>query len=196
VLSRACARSDRAICAANIDGPAIPERAHGAQAKPFPVDHRQAKDFRWGYSTSHPSKRSRRDASQKVLRRSRKASGSQAELRLLYGTNYKLFGLDGFGDLQAAERWIKRPRPNEVAIDATIGLWLTPETLAMFKSYNVVSGGGGEAPYTFYRMHKLELSIVRRIAGHWSLQIGAFASPFGQNIVAEQGVVSALWYQF
>jgi hypothetical protein len=125
-----------------------------------------------------------------------KASGSQAELRVLYGRNYKLLGLDGFTDLQVAERWIRRPRPNEMTIDATIGLWLTPKTLAMFKSYNIVSGGGGQAPYTFYRMHKLELSVVRRITSKWSLQIGAFASPLGQNIVAEQGIGSALWYRF
>jgi hypothetical protein len=125
-----------------------------------------------------------------------KAAGSQAELRLLYGRNYKLLGLDGFTDLQVAERWIRRPRPNEMTIDATIGLWLTPKTLAMFKSYNIVSGGGGQAPYTFYRMHKLELSVVCRITNRWSFQIGVFASPLGQNIVAEQGVMSALWYRF
>jgi len=41
-----------------------------------------------------------------------------------------------------------------------------------------------------------QLSVVRQITGHWSLQIGAFVSPFGQNIVVEQGVVSALWYRF
>ena len=125
-----------------------------------------------------------------------KASGSQAEIRLLYGRNYKLLGLDGFTDLQVAERWIKRPRPNEMTIDATLGLWLTPKTLAMFKSYNIVSGGGGQAPYTFYRMHKLELSVVRQITSKWSFQVGAFASPLGQNIVAERGVGSALWYRF
>jgi len=125
-----------------------------------------------------------------------KASGSQVELRLLYGTNYKLFGLDGFVDLQAAERWIRHPRPNEVAIDTTVGLWLTPGTLAMFKSYNIVSGGGGVAPYGFYRMHKLEFSVVQKLTGRWSIQIGAFTSPLGQNIVKEQGFVSALWYRF
>jgi hypothetical protein len=125
-----------------------------------------------------------------------KASGSQAELRLLYGRSFKLLGLDGFTDLQVAERWIRRPRPNEMTIDATLGLWLTPKTLAMFKSYNIVSGGGVQAPYTFYRMHKLELSVVRQITGEWSVQIGAFVSPLGQNIVAEQGIGSALWYRF
>jgi len=125
-----------------------------------------------------------------------KASGSQAEIRLLYGRNYKFLGLDGFTDLQVAERWIKRPRPNEMTIDATMGLWFTRTTLAMFKSYNIVSGGGGQAPYTFYRMHKLELSVVRQITSKWSFQVGAFASPLGQNIVAERGVGSALWYRF
>lgn len=125
-----------------------------------------------------------------------KAAGRQVELRLLYGRNYKLLGLDGFADLQAAERWIRRPRPNEMAIDATIGLWLTPKTLAMFKSYNIVSGGGVKAPYTNYRMHKLELSVVRQLTSSWSVQVLAFASPAGQNIVAEHGIGSALWYRF
>jgi hypothetical protein len=45
-------------------------------------------------------------------------------------------------------------------------------------------------------MHKLEFSVVRRITSRWSFQIGAFASPLGQNIVAERGVGSALWYRF
>ncbi len=124
-----------------------------------------------------------------------KASGSQVELRLLYGRNYKLLGLNGFADVQVAERWIRRPRPNELAVDATLGLWLTPRTLAMVKSYNIISGGGGQPPYTFYRMHKLELSVVRRITKRWSLQIGAFVSPFGQNIVDERGFGAALWYR-
>ena len=70
------------------------------------------------------------------------------------------------------------------------------KTLAMFKSYNIVSGAGVQAPYTFYRMHKLELSVVRQITGEWSVQIGAFVSPLGQNIVAEQGIGSTLWYRF
>jgi hypothetical protein len=83
-----------------------------------------------------------------------------------------------------------------MTIDATLGLWLAPKTLAMFKSYNTVSGGGGQAPYTFYRVHKLELSVVRRITNRWSVQIGAFVSPFGRNIVVEQGIGTALWYRF
>lgn len=123
------------------------------------------------------------------------ASGRQAEFRLLYGTNYKFLRCDGFADLQIAERWISRPRPNEMTIDATMGLWITPRTLAVFQSFNTLSGGGGRAPYTFYRAHKLEFSIVRRVTERWSVQIGVFASPAGRNVVVERGGVAAFWYR-
>ncbi|MDE2110606.1 MAG: hypothetical protein KGJ79_05655 [Alphaproteobacteria bacterium] len=123
------------------------------------------------------------------------ASGRQAELRLLYGRNFKLLRHDSFADVQVSERWISRPRPNEMTVDATMGVWLTPKTLAMLQSFNTVSSGHGKAPYTFYRAHKLEFSVVRRITEKWSLQLGIFASPTGRNVVAERGFVTAVWYQ-
>ena len=124
------------------------------------------------------------------------ASGRQAELRLLYGRSFKLFGTAGFVDLQAAERWISRPRPNEMTIDTTAGLWLRRGTLAMFQSYSTISGRGGSAPYAPYRMHKLQLSLVQRITNKWSIQIGGLISPLGKNIVAEQGLTMSIWSRF
>src|SRR5258707_4484722 len=70
-----------------------------------------------------------------------RASGRQIEVRLLYGTGFKLLGLDGFADIEVAQRWIARPRPNETPIDLTAGLWLTSRTMAMAQSFNIVSGG-------------------------------------------------------
>jgi len=125
-----------------------------------------------------------------------RASGKQAELRLLYGRSFKLFGGDGFIDVQAAQRWISRPRPDEIAIDATAGLWLRHGTLAMLQSFNTVSGGGAVAPYTSYRMHKFELSLVQRVTHSWSLQVGGLISPIGQNIVAERGLTVSIWSRF
>ena len=124
------------------------------------------------------------------------AAGRQAELRLLYGRPYTLFGDHGFIDLQVAERWISRPRPNEMTIDATLGLWLRPGTQAMFQSFNTISGGGGSAPYASYRMHKLEFSLMQQVSDSWSLQIGGLISPFGQNTVAEQGFAVSIWSRF
>jgi len=125
-----------------------------------------------------------------------KAYGSQVELRLLYGNSFKLFGRDGFYDVEAAERWIRRPRPNEMTVDATAGLWVRRATLAMVQSFNTVSGSGAKPPYAYYRMHKLELSVVERLTANWSLQLGGFLSPAGQHVVKEQGLVTGIWYRF
>ncbi|HEY4941962.1 MAG TPA: hypothetical protein VII56_11105 [Rhizomicrobium sp.] len=124
-----------------------------------------------------------------------RASGRQIELRLLYGTNFKLFGHDGFADLQIAQRWIAHPRPNETPLDLTAGLWLTRDTMVMAQSFNIVSAGDAAAPYTYYRSHKLELSVVEKLSRHWSLQVGAFYSPAGQNALVERGVSVSLWTQ-
>jgi len=40
------------------------------------------------------------------------------------------------------------------------------------------------------------VSVVQRITKRWSLQIGGFASPVGQNVVAEQGIVVSVWDRF
>jgi hypothetical protein len=122
-----------------------------------------------------------------------KASARQGEFRILYGTNFKLFGDDGFADIEAGERWINRPRPNETPFDATAGLWLSPNTMLMAQSFNVVSSGDAHAPFTYYRAHKLEFSVVRKVSPHWFVQLGGIFSPAGQNALAEHGVSLALW---
>ncbi|MBS0472081.1 MAG: hypothetical protein JSR60_13490 [Proteobacteria bacterium] len=124
-----------------------------------------------------------------------RASGRQIELRLLYGTSFKLFGRDGFADFQVAQRWIDHPRPNETPFDVTLGLWLTKRTMVMAQSFNIVSAGDAAAPYTFYRTHKLEFSVVRRVTRHWSIQLGAFYSPAGQNALVERGFSFSFWTQ-
>ncbi len=123
------------------------------------------------------------------------ASGRQIELRLLYGTSFKLLGRDGFADLQIAQRWITHPRPNETPIDLTAGLWLTRRSMLMLQSFNIVSAGDARPPYTYYRSHKLELSFVRKLTRHWSMQLGAFYSPAGQNALVERGLTVSLWTQ-
>jgi hypothetical protein len=119
-----------------------------------------------------------------------------AELRLLDGFSFKLFGDDGFADIEAAERWISHPRPNETAFDATAGLWLSTDTLLMAQSFNTISGGDALPPYSYYRTHKLEVSVVENLSARWSVQLGLFASPAGQNSLVEQGVTASLWTRF
>jgi hypothetical protein len=122
-------------------------------------------------------------------------SGRQIELRLLYGTGFRLFGLDGFADVQVAQRWLASPRPNETPVDLTAGLWIDKDWMLMAQSFNVISAGDSRPPFTYYRSHKLELSLVQRLTPHWSLQMGAFYSPAGQNALVERGLQMSLWVQ-
>src|SRR6185437_13550221 len=95
-------------------------------------------------------------------------------------------GRNGFFDIQAAQRWIASPRPNETPIDLTAGLWLNKRWMVMLQSFNIVSAGDAKPPYTYYRSRKLELSLVQKLSRHWALQVGAFYSPAGQNALVER----------
>lgn len=121
-------------------------------------------------------------------------SGKAAELRLLYGTNFTLFGLGGFADFETALRWISRPRPNEVACDLSAGLWLAKnKTLLLLQSFNTVSQGRTDVPY---RADKLEISLVQILVPGWSLQLGGLVSPLGHNTIRERGLTLSIWRRF
>ena len=120
-------------------------------------------------------------------------SAEVAEIRLLYGTNFTWRGHSGFFDLEAAKRWLSPPRPGETVLDATMGLWLGPKTMVMLQSFNVIGTGSADPLAGDYRMHKLELSVLRCLSDRWSLQAGAFLSPAGRNSLVEQGVAVSLW---
>lgn len=120
-------------------------------------------------------------------------AGRQFEMRFLAGNSFKLFARDGFFDVEAAQRWIKRPRPDEVALDATAGLWVLPNDLALLQTFTVISAGGVRPPFEPYRQTKLQLSLVHRFSPRWSLQSGYFITPSGRNTVREQGTVVSLW---
>ncbi len=122
-------------------------------------------------------------------------SGRQFEARLLYGRSFKLFKHNAFVDLEVAERWIARPRPNELALDATAGCWVDKDDLVLVQSFNFMTRGAVVPPYQPYELSKLQLSLVSRLTPHWSLQSGYFRSLAGRNIVKETGYVATLWYQ-
>jgi len=119
--------------------------------------------------------------------------GQQIDLRLLYGTSFTLLDRAAFVDVQVGQRWINHPRPNETPIDLTAGLWITPRTMLLAQSLNIISAGDAIAPYSYYRSHKVELSVVEKFAKGWSVKLGAFAAPTGQNALVERGISVALW---
>ncbi|HVP83120.1 MAG TPA: hypothetical protein VMS78_00230 [Rhizomicrobium sp.] len=123
-------------------------------------------------------------------------SARQFEIRALYGIDFPVFDMTGFADLEAGERFVAGARPNETPIDITVGLHITPGTMILGQSFNVISGGDAEPPYGYYRSHKLQLSIVQHVLDTTSVQIGAFVSPAGQSALKEYGLTFAIWDSF
>lgn len=122
--------------------------------------------------------------------------GNQAEFRLLYGTNFKLFDDDGFVDIEAGERWLSGARPDETPIDITAGLHMTEHNMILLQNFNIIAGDNARPPFGYYRIHKIAVSWV---IGPWhslSFQTGGFVSPAGQNSLVETGVFAAIWTEF
>ncbi|HEY4113985.1 MAG TPA: hypothetical protein VGM17_07975 [Rhizomicrobium sp.] len=126
----------------------------------------------------------------------RNDSGKEAELRLLYGTNFTVFHRGGYIDLEVAERYITGARPSETPIDLTVGLKITKSITLMAQSFNIIADGEGKPPYRYYRSHKLEFGVLQRLWNGVYLQSGGFISPFGQNALVEHGADASLWVQF
>jgi hypothetical protein len=122
-------------------------------------------------------------------------SGRQFETRLLYGRSFKLFRHDAFFDIEAAKRWIVRPRPDEFVLEATAGCWITREYLLLVQSFNFMATGPVRPPYRSYGLSKLQISLVQKLSRRWSFQSGYFMSLSGRNIVKETGVIATLWFQ-
>jgi hypothetical protein len=123
------------------------------------------------------------------------AGGEGGGLRLLYGAPLGLFGRDGFLDVELGQRWLTRARPDETVLDLTAGLWLSPSTMFMLQSFNLISGPAG-APYMRFRSHKVQISHVWRWSPRFSLQSGAYFSLAGANALEESGMVISLWANF
>ncbi len=124
------------------------------------------------------------------------AAGRQIEARLLYGTNFNLFGKRGYLDLESGYRWNAGPRADEIPLDLTLGYRIDWRTWLMFQSFNIVAMGNARPPYQYFRQHKLEFSTVTWLSQSVSIQSSAFISPAGQNSLAEQGGSVALWLRF
>jgi hypothetical protein len=123
-------------------------------------------------------------------------SGSEIELRLLYGLNFRLFGRDAYFDAEIAQRWITGTRPDETPIDLTIGLHWSDKLTIMAQSFNIIAAGNGDPPYGYYRSHKLELAMVQRLWKGVYLESGAYFSPTGQNSLVERGTDAWIWVYF
>jgi hypothetical protein len=122
--------------------------------------------------------------------------GEDFEMRALYGRHFELFGREGCFDLQIAQRFATGKRPDEMPVDLTLIYDAGWDTEVFLQNFNVISEGSGEPPFAYYRYHKLALSAVHPLWGAFSIQLGGFITPAGQNALREQGLFTAIWARF
>ncbi len=119
------------------------------------------------------------------------------DMRALAGRNVTFFGVPGFVDFEAAQRFRFGDPPDEFRFDATLGLRPWPRWLLLAQSLNVFSEGAGDSVlFPAYDYEKLQLSAVYSVTPALSLQFGGFTTYSGRNALQENGLIAGLWYYF
>jgi hypothetical protein len=120
----------------------------------------------------------------------------EADVRGLVGYSFSIGKMRAFADLEIAQRFSVGPQPSEFRADATLGVWVTPRWLLMAQSFNVVSEGSGNPPFTSYDYCKFQLSAVYAVTPALSLQLGGVTTYAGSNALQENGLVVGAWYRW
>jgi hypothetical protein len=116
----------------------------------------------------------------------------QADLRLLVGRPFELFGFPAFVDAQLGYR-SRGQNGDEIRADLTAGLRPLPAILVLAQSFSGFAPRGG--PAGVIAAQKFQLSAVYDVTASLSLQIGAIAAIGGVNSPAERGLISAFWWR-
>ncbi len=91
--------------------------------------------------------------------------------------------------------------PDEVKIDATGGINLSTDLMAVAQLFSTISAGHEAISFTnrkpsdFYTQ-KLEFSLVRQIKKNMSIQLGIYGETFNENSSRGSGVFISFWSQF
>ncbi|KER85342.1 hypothetical protein [Xanthomonas arboricola] len=133
------------------------------------------------------------------------------ELRYSRGRGYTLGGRNGYVDLGGAVRLRGSAASDEVRVDASTGLSLTPSWL-LLSEVNVIQGlGNGRnnfdvpgsaggvgfvATGTNYDLTKLQLSTLYTAPGGSQWQVGYQQPVMGRNTAAAGGPFVAAWWRF
>ncbi|MGZ8363249.1 MAG: hypothetical protein ACXW3D_05200 [Caulobacteraceae bacterium] len=118
------------------------------------------------------------------------AGEGDLEIRLLAGSDRKLFGRPAFREVQVA-RLFRRGLPNEWRMDTTTGVRVSEKWMVMAQTY----AGRAEADGFTASWLKAEASLVRDV-GNWKLQAGWRQTLSGRETPVEGGPVLAVWRRF
>lgn len=122
----------------------------------------------------------------------------ELDLRLLAGFSFSLWGRAAYLDLQLAQRQRFGDPPDEIHVDATLGVRVAERWQALVQSFNVISEGAGEGPYfdVSYEYYKLQLGAAYDWSAALTLQAAVVATYFARNAPQENGLVLSALYRF
>jgi len=123
------------------------------------------------------------------------------EIRLLWATSIAE-KRKPFINVEAAYNIRGGPsNPDEVKIDATGGIQLSTELMAVAQLFSTISAGHeaisitNRNPSDFYTQ-KLEFSLVRQINKKTSIQLGIYGETFNENSSRGSGAFISFWSKF
>lgn len=114
----------------------------------------------------------------------------------LRGQGAVTFGRGSFAILEGGYRWRAGDPPNDVHIDATLGLRATDKLWFIANSFNTISDGSGRGVFRRYRYHNAFVSTAYDVSRHVTAQLGLQATLAGRNALRERGLFGSVWYRF
>jgi hypothetical protein len=123
-------------------------------------------------------------------------SGTEHDLRVLFGYAFSIRGMPAFLDLQLGQRFRAGDPPNELRADITLGVRPLPQWLVLAQVFNVISEGASPPLFPSYDYSKLQISVVYDLTRQWAVQAGGFTTFSGRKALQENGLVVGAWYRF
>lgn len=134
-------------------------------------------------------------------RAARLAVGGDRDLavdtRLMFAQSFTLRGMPAFLEIAPGVRARADPFPTEARLDLTFGIRPVPRLMFLLQSFGNLAPPAGPANLVARISYdKLQASLVYDLSPRWSVQLGAFRTIAGVNIVRETGPLGAVWYRF
>lgn len=126
------------------------------------------------------------------------SGGIGAEFRGLAGLGFTAAGRPAFIDIQAGAEFRTKDAPQQVFMDATMGIRPVPKIQILGQAFFRKTGGARYEQDVILPNDSLKVqgSLVYDLRPKISVQLGVQSTLTGRNIVKEKGVFIGLWQRF
>lgn len=121
---------------------------------------------------------------------------TDVDARLLHGVPGTLIGFPDFTDSQLAYRHRGGGAPDEIRLDMTYGVKVSPDWTIMGQSQTVAAIGNARPPFQNFLSQKVQLSLRWEFAPHRHIELGGVRTLSGMQTVRESGAFLSVWTSF